>query len=294
MADVRKPAIYRVWDDVLGQYVILLFETDASQVTYQNGVLHGKNGEEVAVYILGVIDAHVSDGAKHLTSTEKTAVGNLPADTVTALSNLNTALTTHTGNTDIHVSVDWKTILEDLETLADVPTEIFATKDEMNQMIAGLTKPPLQVADITDRDALTTGPSPISANQWVWVSDPTDDTDNISGPGTALYIWSGTDWLFIMQMEGVVIPPPDWTQMINGPSSTPGQIDAAVTASHTHANKTAVLDKLSADVDGDLNFDGAKVFNPADLPIWVTVSPDEPSETPFAGKVWIETAPETP
>lgn len=48
-----------------------------------------------------------------------------------------------------------------------------------------------------------------------------------------------------------------WADILNGPTATPSQIDSAVAASHTHANRP-VLDKLS-DQSGKLAFNGSPV-----------------------------------
>jgi len=282
MADARKPALYRAWDPVLEQFVIYLFETDASQVKYQNGVFADKDGEEVAIYIVGLLDAHIADGDKHLNATRR---GLLDTDVPV----LKLGLADHiAGNTGTHVTTDWANILEDLEKLTDVPSEIFATKDELNQLVAGLTLPPLQVEDITARDALKTAVPPVGKNQWVWVVDPIDDDANITGPGTALYIFDGTDFLFIMQLEGVVIPPPDWNQMINGPASTAAQIDAAVGKAHgPHANMTTLEGLGGADAFG-LTFMGEPVTS------GVHVGDEEPPTGPFPGQVWIDTSTPAP
>jgi hypothetical protein len=59
----------------------------------------------------------------------------------------------------------------------------------------------------------------------------------------------------------------DWSQLVNGPTSTPAQIDQAVTDSHTHTNKTE-LDKIGEDIDGYVTYDGTRVGTIWDLLNW--------------------------
>jgi hypothetical protein len=105
------------------------------------------------------------------------------------------------------------------------------------------------VADIAARNAL----DPTFA-QYVFVIDATADTTVTSGGATYLYNVDTEAWIKISEAESldVVI---DWSDIQNGPESTVAEIDAAVAAAHTHANKTQ-LDKIGEDADGNLTYDG--------------------------------------
>lgn len=52
--------------------------------------------------------------------------------------------------------------------------------------------------------------------------------------------------------------PAKWADIVGRPASSAAQIDAAVTASHTHTNM-AVLDKLGQSVAGKLTYNGSDV-----------------------------------
>lgn len=107
------------------------------------------------------------------------------------------------------------------------------------------------VADITARDALV-----LDANAFVLVldasADPTVDA------GAALYVYRHSDTTFIKVAEyeslDVVV---DWADIQNKPSSSVAQIDAAVSASHSHSNKV-VLDKFT-ESGGQVLYDGSPI-----------------------------------
>lgn len=92
------------------------------------------------------------------------------------------------------------------------------------------------VADITARNALASQ----DRNLVVMVLDATGDATVTSG--AALYAFRNSDnsWTKVAEYEGMdaVV---QWSNINGRPSSTPAQIDSAVTNSHTHSNK-AVLD----------------------------------------------------
>jgi hypothetical protein len=92
----------------------------------------------------------------------------------------------------------------------------------------------------------------VEAGQLVWVNDASDDTTVTSG--WAIYrkkVGVGIDytqlagWTKVSEAEqlDVVVT---WDSIQGKPSSTPAQIDQAVTDDHTHANK-AQLDLLGFD-----------------------------------------------
>lgn len=110
------------------------------------------------------------------------------------------------------------------------------------------------VADIAERDALTW-----TANGKVYVEDATDDPTVDSGGAEYIYKVATQTYIKATEAESLDMIV-DWFNIQNRPASTPAQIDAAVTVSHTHANKTE-LDQLGQDADGDLTYGGEKVAN---------------------------------
>lgn len=105
------------------------------------------------------------------------------------------------------------------------------------------------VADITARGALS-----LASNTQVLVLDASDDPTVSSGAAT--YVWDNANstWNKISEAESLDVVL-DWNNIVNGPSSTPAQIDAAVAASHSHANITE-LDKIGEDASNCLTYDG--------------------------------------
>ena len=109
------------------------------------------------------------------------------------------------------------------------------------------------VADITARNALNTK----NYNFTVLVVDATGDATVASG--AALYAFRNSDNAFIKvaeyeSMDATI----SWTAISGRPSSTPGAIDAAVAASHTHSNKTQ-LDKVGENGAGDATYNGVAI-----------------------------------
>lgn len=96
------------------------------------------------------------------------------------------------------------------------------------------------VADITARNALAAG---LARNAVVLVSDATGDATVAAG--AALYAWNdaASTWTKLSEFESLDISL-TWAALSGKPSSSPAQLDGAVTDRHTHANK-AVLDKFS-------------------------------------------------
>jgi hypothetical protein len=107
----------------------------------------------------------------------------------------------------------------------------------------------LIVADIDARDDLTP-----DFSQYVFVIDATDDPTVSTGGATYLYNTVTSSWIKISESESLDVVL-NWTDIVGGPTSTPTEIDAAVAAAHTHANKTQ-LDKISEDEDGNLTYSG--------------------------------------
>lgn len=105
------------------------------------------------------------------------------------------------------------------------------------------------VADIAARNALAP-----TTTKYVYVKNATGD--NTVKAGGATYLWdTGTSaWVKISEAESLDLSL-TWASISGKPSSTPAQIDTAVSNSHTHANKTQ-LDKVGEDAQGNLTYGG--------------------------------------
>lgn len=93
------------------------------------------------------------------------------------------------------------------------------------------------VNNITDRNNLT-----LSSNTLVYVIDATGDTTVNSGAALYIYRHSTTSFHKIAEYESVDLNI-TWGSISGKPTSSPTQIDQAVTDSHTHTNKT-ILDNI--------------------------------------------------
>ena len=93
----------------------------------------------------------------------------------------------------------------------------------------------------------------LTANAQVLVLDATADSTVTSGAATYVYRHSDTSWHKVSEAKVWM-----WSDLEchpGAPSSTPAQIDAAVTNSHAHSNKTQ-LDNIGQDSDGNLTYGG--------------------------------------
>ena len=113
-------------------------------------------------------------------------------------------------------------------------------------------------ADIAARDA---DQANLDRNVMVVVKDASADPD--VGAGAAIYVYEDGPDTFTRLAEvesmDVVL---SWANITGKPTSSPAQIDDAVTKRHSHANKVA-LDRLGLDNDGSLTVDGSAM-----LPVW--------------------------
>jgi hypothetical protein len=109
----------------------------------------------------------------------------------------------------------------------------------------------LKVNTIADRNALA-----LTQNAMVLVVNATGDATVTAG--AALYFWdnAASTWTKISEYESMDVVV-QWSSIQGKPTSTPAQIDAAVTNAHTHSNK-ATLDLLGAGANG-LTYNGADV-----------------------------------
>lgn len=107
------------------------------------------------------------------------------------------------------------------------------------------------VADIAARDALG-----LTRNAMVLVEDASADAN--VGSGAALYAYkeATTDWSRIAEYESLDIVL-SWANISGKPSSSPANIDDAVTKRHTHINKST-LDKIG-ETGGLMTFDGTEI-----------------------------------
>lgn len=105
------------------------------------------------------------------------------------------------------------------------------------------------VDDIAARNAITAENA-----QTVYVVDASADA-TVTGGG-ALYIWRASTeaWIKMSEAESLDLSL-TWAAITGGPASTPAQIDAAVAASHSHANITE-LNQIGQDGDGNLTYGG--------------------------------------
>lgn len=117
------------------------------------------------------------------------------------------------------------------------------------------------VADIAARNALNP-----TANAMVVVLDASADTTVNSGSALYAYQLSNTTWIKLSEYESLDVSLA-WASITGRPTSTPTQIDAAVSASHSHANLTQ-LNQIGQDVDGDLTYAGESVRISWDSTAW--------------------------
>lgn len=103
---------------------------------------------------------------------------------------------------------------------------------------------------IGERDTIE---SPKKGDQ-CWVVDATGDPTVTKG--AAIYIWNGTEWKKVSEMESLDVVL-NWADIQDKPNSSVSDIDDAVSKRHEHTNK-AVLDKLS-DAAGSLTYNGTNI-----------------------------------
>ena len=153
-------------------------------------------------------------------------------------------LITHATNAnylEIYVTDNAGTATRRIPTEADIQSLINASVSALSSIEV--------VADIASRDALAP-----TINTQVLVLDASADGTVTSGAAT--YIWdnANTSWEKISEAESLDVAL-NWASIIGGPASSPAAIDAAVAASHTHANITE-LNKVAEDGNGHMTYDG--------------------------------------
>lgn len=110
------------------------------------------------------------------------------------------------------------------------------------------------VADITARDAFVVGKT---RNLLILVTDASADATVDSG--SALYSWAETGGVFtkLAEYESMDFAV-SWANISGKPTSSPAQIDNAVSLAHSHTNKTQ-LDKIGENGNGNLTYNGTEV-----------------------------------
>lgn len=108
-------------------------------------------------------------------------------------------------------------------------------------------------ADITARNALTAG---ATHNLLVFVANATGDATVASGAATYFWRQSNASWTKVAEFESMDLSL-TWANISGKPSSTAGQIDAAVASAHSHTNK-AQLDLIS-EAAGTMTYNGQPV-----------------------------------
>lgn len=132
----------------------------------------------------------------------------------------------------------------------------------------------------------------IYAGELVMVTDASEDPTVESGWAIYRRLTNATDltdlasWQKIAEKESLDVVV-SWDNLKDKPTSTVSAIDAAVTNSHTHANK-AVLDKLS-EQDGVLCYDGLPVAMAEDVTKFVVQAEQPAIETLKVGDFWYQT-----
>lgn len=102
--------------------------------------------------------------------------------------------------------------------------------------------------------------------QTVYVVDASADATVTTGGAT--YIWreSTTSWIKMSEAESLDLSL-TWAAITGGPTSSPANIDLAVTQRHTHANMTE-LGQIGEDGEGNLTYGGAQPLAPWSTTAW--------------------------
>lgn len=119
------------------------------------------------------------------------------------------------------------------------------------------------VANIAERDALA---ETAESNLMVVVIDATDDPTVTVGSALYAYALASETWYKLSEYESMDIVV-QWNQIQGAPSSTPAQIDSAVTQAHTHTNM-AQLNKIGESETGDMTYNGQPVKTQWDTKNW--------------------------
>lgn len=106
------------------------------------------------------------------------------------------------------------------------------------------------VNNIAARQALL----PLTTTKLVYVVDATGDSTVTSGGATYLYNPATSAWIKTSEAESLDVVF-NWASIVGGPTSSAAAIDAAVAASHTHANMTQ-LNNIGESAAGNFTYKG--------------------------------------
>lgn len=120
------------------------------------------------------------------------------------------------------------------------------------------------VATIAARNTLA---ATLNRNVLVLVTDATGDATVATGAALYAFNNTGDTWAKISEFESMDVTLA-WASIQNRPASTVSQIDAAVSQSHSHSNKT-FLDKIG-ETGGALTYNGTAVGGGATS--WTTLN----------------------
>lgn len=189
------------------------------------------------------LSTHTTDGDIHTTAAEKAKVANL-ADNANGTYATKTEVTTHADSTTLHKTAN---DISKLGNLAADANATYATKAELAGQKS--TYFATDLADLTTQTSAANGGAGLGASDsgtQALLEDTTgfttDNTDFEEGR-PAMLMWDGTAWQFTYHVGDQTITH-NWTDIVGRPTSTVAAIDQAVTDSHTHTNKT-VLDNLT-------------------------------------------------
>lgn len=183
--------------------------------------------------------------AKYSIFKETSLPGTLTANGIYLVANSSTP-----GYLEIYVTDSTGAASRRIPTLADV-----------NALIAASAGNTLEVvSNIAARNALNP-----TKNVQVLVLDATGDATVSSGAATYVYRSSTTTWYKISEAESQDLTLA-WANIVGKPTSSAGQIDAAVTASHAHTNKTQ-LDQIGQGAQGELTYNGISYVQ-SGTPVW--------------------------
>ena len=121
----------------------------------------------------------------------------------------------------------------------------------IDSSLAGISGGATIVNDITARNALTP-----TNGQMVLVIDASADGTVTSGAATYVYRTSTTSWIKVSEHESLDVSL-SWAALTGKPTASAAAIDAAVTASHSHTNKTQ-LDEINEDGSENLTYKGSR------------------------------------
>lgn len=161
-------------------------------------------------------------------------------------------------NTPLYQRVGAELIRVNLETTAaQVRTADGGTVESklasLSSAVAGQTTVSV-VEDIAARDALTG----MKAGDQCWVKDASADPTVTAGAAKYLYESADVGWVKTAEAESMDVTV-SWTDIAGRPDVAAADVADAVSKRHAHANKTDVLDKLTADGSGNLLFDGRRI-----------------------------------